>query len=103
VFEEGYKYNVYGFIKFGIDGCGFHFCGRMEDTLRYFDGINEYIRIASLIGNRGIVYFNDEYYVYYDRYVSSSIFIVHVYTRKEIISCFLSGKSFNLKRFLSGY
>ena len=103
VFEEGCKYNVNGSLKFGIDGCGFHFCGRMEDTLRYYDGMNEDIKIASVIGSGEIVFSDDDYYGYYDMYASSSIFIEHVYTREEIISHFLAGKFFNLQRFLSGY
>ena len=37
VFKEDKSYHTDGEISFGLNGKGFHFCKRLEDTLRYFD------------------------------------------------------------------
>ena len=47
-FVEGTTYRVEGELKFGNNGNGFHFCKRLEDTLRYFPGMEEEIDIASI-------------------------------------------------------
>ena len=55
-FKVGSVYEVEGDARFGNDGNGFHFCKRLEDTLRYFDGMGDEIQIAEVRRNlRGIV------------------------------------------------
>lgn len=46
IFEIGQIYTIQGDIKFGTKGNGFHMCKRLEDTLRYFDGIHNEVSIC---------------------------------------------------------
>lgn len=102
-FEEGKEYTISGPLKFGNDGNGFHFCKRMEDTLRYFNAFEEEIKIAAVISNGSVVEYYDDYYGYYDMYATSSIFIEHIYTREEIINKFLKEHEYSVDRFLKGF
>lgn len=56
-FEEHKLYTIPNdmAIKYGKEGNGFHFAKNMEDTLRYVDGMNEIIYIASIIASGEIV------------------------------------------------
>lgn len=102
-FEEGAVYNVLGPAVFGNNGNGYHFCRRLEDTLRYVDGMNSNIQIAEVIGIGDIKKSSDEYYGYYDMYVASSLFIVKVLSREEIIKLGLQMPDFRSERFVKGY
>lgn len=102
-FEEGETYQIFGPLKFGNAGNGFHFCKRMEDTLRYFDGMNEEIKLASVVSDLDVVEFYDDYYGYYDIYASSMITIEHIYERREIIDKFLNESEYSVERFLKGF
>ena len=62
VFEEGKTYSVCSEPKFGTNGEGFHFCKRLEDTLRYFPGMEEKIQIAHVTCLGDYVKSNDEFY-----------------------------------------
>ena len=46
LFEDGKNYNINSRIKFGSNG--YHFCKRLKDTLRYFDGFSD-IAFAKVI------------------------------------------------------
>ena len=102
-FEEGAVYNVLGPVVFGNNGNGYHFCRRLEDTLRYVDGMNSNIQIAEVIGIGDIKKSSDEYYGYYDMYVASSLFIVKILSRDEIVRLGLQMPDFRSERFVKGY
>lgn len=90
-------------IKYGNQGYGFHFVKRMEDGLRYFDGMNKDIDIAKVISFGEVKELYDDYYGYYDLYVTDSLKINHVLTREEIIEQVLNMHDERVKRFISGY
>ena len=102
-YELKKTYKVFGEIKFGNDGNGFHFCKNLEDTLRYFDSFNNKVEIAEVIGSGDIQIFNDEYYGYYDMYVSKKIKLIKVLTRKEIFDIIENKPDYAITRFISGY
>ena len=104
-FDEGETYTINDAlrVKFGNDGTGFHFCERLEDTLRYFPAMEEEIRIAEVTGYGDIVTFEDDYFGFYDMHASSGIRIDKILDRREIIEMFLDPKchEFRVNRFLS--
>lgn len=102
-FEEGRIYKIDGKLCFGTKGNGIHFCKRMEDTLRYVDGMGSEIKIASVISLGDYKESADEYYGYYDMYVASELFVEHIFTREEIITYFLNSASCSVDRFLRGF
>lgn len=112
-FEENKLYTINKDIpiEYGKNGAGFHFSKNMEDTLRYVDGMNEEIYIASVIASGEIVPTNNYedvmYYEYDDVYAARNIYIDHIYTREEILNYFLSLDGYygsdRLIRFLRGY
>lgn len=102
-FIEGETYSVEGPIEFGNNGNGFHFCRRLEDTLRYVPAMEEEIDLAEVTAFGELVERTDEYYGYYDLYASRSIRIDKVLSRKEIIEMFLDNDPNRVIRFVSGY
>ena len=103
-FETGEIYQVSGSISFGVRGNGFHFCKRLEDTLRYFDAMDDNIQIAEVIGRGSIVEYYDDYYGYYDMYVASELEVVKVLSREEIVYPYLFYENTEqVKRFVSGF
>lgn len=103
-FSEGGKYSINGEVSFGLRGNGFHFCKRLEDTLRFYDAMNDDICIAKVIGRGNIVTFEDEYNGYYDMYAASNLEIVKFLSRDEIINLYLTCNDNNrVKRFVSGF
>ena len=103
-FKDGGVYEVLGDARFGNDGNGFHFCKRLEDTLRYFDGMGDEIQIAEVIGSGDICEYCDEYYGYYDMYSATRLEVVNVLSRRDIIKMFIDGQLSNrIIRFIQGY
>ena len=106
-FEKGKSYHDSGDIKFGTHGSGFHFCYRLEDTIRYSDynGSNPLreVQIAKVIGSGIIDEGEDTYNEYFDMYAASDLFIERFLTREEIIQYALDLPEMRLKRFLSLY
>lgn len=103
-FKVGSVYEVEGDARFGNDGNGFHFCKRLEDTLRYFDGMGDEIQIAEVIGSGDICEYCDEYYGYYDMYSATRLEVVNVLSRRDIIKMFIDGQLSNrVIRFIQGY
>jgi len=103
VFEIGKKYQVDGDIVWGNTGNGFHFCKNIEDCFRYIDTFNFDIVVAEVTGFGEITEVNDEYYGYYDMYVSSGIIITKVLSREEIISIMKEKEPAQKLRFLRDY
>ena len=100
-FEVGTLYHCDKDIKFGNNGHGFHMCKNLEDTLRYFDAMNEEIDICKVICNGEIDHYNDEYNGYYDMYAAEYMFIEKILSREEIISYALNLTDYQIKRFIS--
>lgn len=104
-FEEGKIYSIEGPLVFGNTGNGFHFCKRLEDTLRYFPvtSINDSIKIAKVIGFDEVTEFYDDYYGYYDMYVARKIKIEKILLHKEIVDMFLNTSDERVVRFLTNF
>lgn len=102
-FQVGNKYVASGNIKWGNDGNGFHFCENLEDTIRYFDAMNEEIDICYVKGFGKIIEYEDDYYGYYNMYASSNIEIIKLLTREEIISHILNKGYASQERFVMGF
>lgn len=100
-FEVGKIYHIKGKIKFGNNGNGFHICLNLEDTLRYYDAMNEEVDIAQVICYGSIIENSDEYYGYYDMYACEYMIITKVLTRKDIIAYAIKLNSESAKRFIS--
>lgn len=88
-FEVGEEYTTTGKISFGNDGNGFHFCKNIEDTLRYFDGVDGEVEIAEVIASGNMDKKEDEYNGYYDMYSAEKIKIRRIIERKELVKMFL--------------
>ena len=102
-FEVGKIYIAEGAVKFGNQGNGFHLCKNMEDTFRYFDGMESEIDICKVKGSGDAIEYYDEYYGYYDMYAVSELEILSKLSREEIIDYALRLNDIRIKRFLSGY
>ena len=90
-------------LKYGNDGYGYHFTKRLEDGLRYFDGLHQEIRIAKVRSLGDIIESYDDYYGYYDLYVTNHIYIDHILTEEEIIEYISSKHIMQAERFIKGY
>ena len=98
LFEVGKTYQANGPIKFKTNG--FHFCERMEDTLRYFDNFKYDIDTCEVIGMGNIDEYYDDYYGYYDMYSASIITIVKRLTRLETLELANKMDPIRLSRFI---
>lgn len=84
-------------LKFGNNGSGFHMCTSLCDVFRYFDSNAS---VAKVIGFGNCLGYDDEYYGYYDMYVTSNLYIERFLTREEIITKMLNSSYFDVKKFL---
>ena len=104
IFLEGETYSIDEKPKFGINGVGFHFCERLEDTLRYFPAMEEEIKLAQVTGLGDFVTREDDYWGYYDMYSTNILRIDKILTHEEIIDMFLNLRNhFRVNRFLMGF
>ncbi len=103
VFEEGKTYSNEEKPRFGVHGVGFHFCKRLEDTLRYVSGMDDEIKIAEVTGIGDIISREDRYNEYFDLYCTNKIRIDHVLSRQEIIKKALDLPLFQAIRFIQGF
>lgn len=114
IFKKGLK-NKYGFkfeinkkykidtskndLKFGLNGYGFHIVTNLEDGFRYFERDEELD--VTLIETEGkLLEFEDEYYGYYDMYVTDEIKILKILTREEILDYMLKTNEDRIIRFI---
>ena len=88
-YEENTVYKAEGPLQFGNHGNGFHFCKRLEDTLRYFPAMEEEIQIAEVTSLGEQVEYDDDYYGYYDLFAARTIRIDKFLTREEIVDMYL--------------
>lgn len=104
-FEEKKTYSADGEVKYGPKGNGFHFCERLEDTLRYFCD-EEDVEFAEVTALGEFVEYHDHYNGFYNMYSTNKLRIDRVLSRKEVINIFLEMDSHNnprLIRFLMLY
>lgn len=99
-YELGENYHIDGDIKFHENG--YHFCLNPEDTLRYVDGFNDNVVVASILGSGTLYRYGDEYYDYDNMYASSDMGILKVFSKEELIDNQVKN-SHNIKRFIDGY
>lgn len=102
-FEEGVTYIASPPIKIKFEGNGYHFAKRLEDTLRYVDGMNEEIKIAEVTASGEIIEFEDEVYGYYELYVAEKLRVDKILTREEIIEEMLNKNPIFVERFIQGF
>ena len=76
-------------------------CTNLEDTLRYFDAINNEVDIAMVTGFGEVNKYDDEYNDYFDMYATEYMTINHVLSRDEIIDYVLKLPPYRVKRFIS--
>ena len=95
------KYVYDGKVEF--KSSGYHLCTNLEDTLRYFDGVNKSIDICEVIGFPEYIKLEDEYYGYYDMYACQCILLTKILTRNEIIKKADRMHALAFKRFAAGY
>lgn len=89
--------------KLKIKKNGFHFCKRLEDTLRYFDGLKEDIIICKVKALGDIIWYEDNYYDYYDIGCTNKIYISNPLSREEIMSYADNLIDIRFIRFIQGY
>lgn len=102
-FEVGKTYHCNNEIKFGNNGKGFHMCERLEDTLRYFDAMDDEVIICEVTGSGNLVEGKDDYYEYYNMYSCEYLTIDKKLSREEIRDYGLKLSSYRAKRFVSSY
>lgn len=106
-FEVGKVYSVDTTsrkIAYGNDGYGFHFASRPEDCFRYFDAMNDIVDITRVSALGDVQEYSDDYYGYYDLYVTSSIRVDQILTRENILNYMLSTEDIlRMLRFISLY
>ena len=88
-------------VKFKSNG--YHICTNLEDTLRFFDGVNKQVDICEVIGYPEYVKYDDEYYGYYDMYACQGLLLKRILTRDEIIKKADSMYNEAFKRFSRDY
>ena len=104
-FEEGKTYSIEGNAKYGQQGNGYHFCERLEDTLRYFCEEEE-IEFAEVTALGDLAEYHDHYNGFFNMYSTNKIKIDKILTREEVINMYLSMNGHNNPRliiFLSLY
>ena len=82
---------------------GYHFAKRLEDTLRYVNGLKEPIIICPIEALGDIIWNDDEYYGYYDLGCTNIIKINKPLTRKEILEYIYKKPDYSIIRFIQGY
>lgn len=100
--EVGKIYSANGKVSYGNDGHGYHFCKNLEDTLRYFNAMNDDVSICLVKGTGNIIVYEDDYNGYYDMYSSEHIEILKELSRYEIILYGLNLNEFRVCRFIQG-
>lgn len=102
-FEEGKTYSIGGKVEYGEKGNGYHFCKRLEDTLRYFSE-EEDIEFAEVTSLGELAEYHDHYFGFFNMYCTNKLRIDRVLTREEVINMFLEMNGYRnerLNRFLS--
>ena len=102
-FEVGKKYHCDGKISFGSDGSGIHFCERMEDSLRFVDGMKREVTILEVVGSGTVLKDYDSVHDYDDMYLVSDLEVKKALSREEVINHFLNSNEPAVFRFLRSF
>ena len=102
-FEVGGKYCCDDKIAFTGDGDGIHFCARMEDSLRFVDGLSKDVKILEVVGSGTVIKDADNVYDYHDMYLVSDLEVKRELSREEIINHFLNSNELTTFRFLRSF
>ncbi len=78
-------------------------CTNLEDTLRYFDAMNQNVDICKVVGYGNIEKYDDEYNGFYDMYAVEYMKILYVLTREQIIDYIVKLPIERIQRFISLY
>lgn len=100
VIESGH---IYSCDELEIKKKGYHFCKRLEDTLRYYDGLSSDVIICRVKALGKVVTTSDEYNDYYDIGCTNIIYIGDVLSREEIIKYATGLHPIYFIRFIQGY
>lgn len=99
VFEAGKIYEVKGQLE--PKNLGYHFALRLEDTLRYGNASEEDIVVCEVTALGNVIEYEDEYYGYYDLYVTDKLRIDKILSRKEILDYACRLPDYRLIRFIA--
>lgn len=102
-FEVGKKYHCDGKISFGSDESGIHFCERMEDALRFVDGMKKEVTILEVIGSGTVLKDADNVHDYDDMYLVSDLEVKKALSREEVLDHFLNSNEMTVFRFLRSF
>ena len=98
-FEEGKTYSVEGAAQYGPKGNGFHFCERLEDTLRYFCD-EEDVEFTEVTALGDYAEYQDHYNGFYNMYSTNKLRIDRVLSREEVINMYLEMDDHNNPRLI---
>lgn len=103
-FSIGEIKEVNGEIKWGVNGNGYHYCEHIEDCFRYVDAFNDDIVIAVVKAYGDEEEYNDDYYGYYNMFVTRAIEIIDILNRDEIIEAVLNTNNpYSYKKFITTF
>lgn len=86
LFEAGKTYKTGGKVSFGTNSTGgYHMCKNLEDTLRFFEGLENDPIIAEVEGKGQIATYEDDYEGYYDMYSVEMLTIKRFLSREEML------------------
>lgn len=99
----GENYHIDGEIKYGTNGCGYHFCLHPEDTLKYVETFSRNFTLARIKASGVIKESFDRYNGVFDIYVASDLEVLSYLTEEEIFEIGLNLSPDRVKRFLQLY
>lgn len=97
-YEIGKTYTKEGQIIYQKNG--FHFCVNPEDTLRYFNGFNDF-RMALVNGEGDLYERIDEEYEFYGCYVCRTLTFIREIPREELFNIIINSNEIRVKRFVT--
>lgn len=97
--ENIYTYND----SIRVKRSGFHFCLRLEDTLRYFNGLVDSVILCKVKALGNVEWYDDDYNEYYDICCTDKIYIDIPLSREEILSYVDCLVDFRFIRFIQGF
>lgn len=95
--EIGKKYKIDG--KIAWNNRGYHFCSYPEDTLRYFSHLKDSV-VAKVHSNGKCIKYDDEYFGYYDMYVSNELIVDRILNREELFNLILSRYELSIRKMI---
>lgn len=92
LFEEGKTYKTEGRVEFGNNSMGgFHMCKRLEDTLKFWDGLPDPV-VAEVEGYGDFATYWEDYNGYYDMFSVENLYIKRFLTREQLLYTIMDDK-----------